>query len=93
MSKKGRRYTPEQIITKLREVEVLQSQGMSIEEAARKLDIAAQTYYRWRREYGGMNTTQARKLKDLEKENLQLKKLVADLSLDNAILKEVLSKK
>jgi putative transposase len=66
---------------------------MNIEEAARKLDIAAQTYYRWRKEYGDMNTTQARKLKDLEKENLQLKKLVADLSLDNAILKEVLSKK
>jgi len=93
MSKKGRRYTPEQIITKLREVEVLQSQGMSVEEAARKLDIAAQTYYRWRKEYGDMNTNQARKLKELEKENLQLKKLVADLSLDNAILKEVLSKK
>ena len=93
MSKKGRRYTPDQIITLLREVEVLQSQGMGIEEAARKLDIASQTYYRWRKEYGDMNTTQARKLKDLEKENLQLKKLVADLSLDNAILKEVLSKK
>ena len=93
MSKKGRRYTPEQIITLLREVEVLQSQGMCIEEAARKLDIASQTYYRWRKEYGDMNTTQARKLKELEKENLRLKRLVADLSLDNAILKEVLSKK
>ena len=93
MSKNGRRYTPEQIITLLREAEVLQSQGMNIEEAARKLDIAAQTYYRWRKEYGDMNTNQARKLKDLEKENLRLKKLVADLSLDNAILKEVLSKK
>jgi putative transposase len=93
MSKKGRRYTPEQIISKLREVDVLQSQGMSIEEAVRKLDIASQTYYRWRKEYGDMDTTQVRKLKDLERENLQLKKLVADLSLDNAILKEVLSKK
>ena len=72
---------------------MLQSQGMSIEEAARALGIASQTYYRWRKEYGEMNTTQARKLKELEKENLQLKKLVADLSLDNAILKEVLSKK
>jgi putative transposase len=90
---KGTRYAPEQIITKLREAEVLQSQGMSIEEAARALGIASQTYYRWRKEYGDMNTTQARKLKELEKENLQLKKLVADLSLDNAILKEVLSKK
>jgi putative transposase len=90
---KGTRYTPEQIIAKLREAEVLQSQGMNIEEAARKMGIASQTYYRWRKEYGDMDTTQARKLKDLEKENLQLKKLVADLSLDNAILKEVLSKK
>jgi transposase-like protein len=90
---KGRRYTPEQIITKLGEAEVLQSQGMSVEEAAQKLEIASQTYYRWRKEYGGLDTTQARKLKDLESENLQLKKLVADLSLDNAILKEVLSKK
>ena len=90
---KGRRYTPEQIITKIREAEVPQSQGMSVEEAARTLEIASQTYYRWRKEYGGLDTTQARKLKDLERENLQLKKLVADLSLDNAILKEVLSKK
>ena len=93
MSQKGRRYTPEQIITKLREVEVMQSQGTSIEEAARKLDITSQTYYRWRREYGDLDITQARKLKDLENENLRLKKLVADLSLDNVILKEVLSKK
>jgi putative transposase len=93
MSKKGRRYTPEQIIAILCEAEVLQSQGMSIEQVARKLEIASQTYYRWREEYGDMDTPQVRKLKDLEKENLQLKKLVADLSLDNAILKEVLSKK
>ena len=90
---KGKRYAPEQIITKLREAEVLQNQGMSVEEASRTLEIASQTYYRWRKEYGGLDTTQARKLKDLEGENLQLKKLVADLSLDNAILKEVLSKK
>ena len=60
-----------------------------MEEAARVLEIASQTYYRWRKEYGDMTQTQARKLKDMEKENLQLKKLVADLSLDNAILKEV----
>jgi len=89
MSKKGRRYTPEQIITKLREAEVMQSQGMSVEDVARKLEIASQALYRWRKEYGDMDTTQARKLKDLEKENLRLKQLVADLSLDNAILKEV----
>ena len=90
---KGKRFSPEQIITKLREAEILLSQGKSVEEAARVLEIASQTYYRWRKEYGDMTQTQARKLKDMEKENLQLKKLVADLSLDNAILKEVLSKK
>ena len=90
---KGRRYSPEQIITKLREAEILLSQGMNVEEAARVLEIASQTYYRWGKEYGDMTHTQARKLKEMEKENLQLKKLVADLSLDNAILKEVLGKK
>jgi len=90
---KGKRYSAEQIITKLREAEILLSQGKSVEEAARVLEIASQTYYRWRKEYGDMTQTQARKLKDMEKESLQLKKLVADLSLDNAILKEVLSKK
>jgi putative transposase len=66
LSKKGRRYTPKQIITKLREVEALQSQGMNIEEAARKLDVASQTYYRWRKEYGDMGISRARKLKALE---------------------------
>lgn len=88
-----KQFTAEQIITKLREAEVLLSQGMTIIEAAKKLGISEQTYYRWRKEYGGLDTSQARKLKELEKENMQLKKLVADLSLDNAILKEVLSKK
>ena len=91
MSKK--KYSPDEIIDKLREAEVYLSQGLTVVEAVRKLGIAEQTYYRWRKEYGGLDKTQARKLKDLEKENLQLKKLVADLSLDNAILKEVLSKK
>ena len=62
-------------------------------ESVRELGISEQTYYRWKKEYGGLDKTQARNLKGLEKENLQLKKLVADLSLDNAILKEVLSKK
>jgi len=88
-----RRYSPEEIISKLREAEVLLSQGKTVVEAVRVLGIAEQTYYRWKKEYGGLDKTQARKLKELEKENLQLKKLVADLSLDNAILKEVLSKK
>ena len=88
-----RRYSTEQIITKLREADVLLSQGRSAEEIARVLEISKQTYYRWRKEYGGLNMTQAKKLKELEKENTRLKTLVADLSLDNAIIKEVLSKK
>jgi len=88
-----KQFTSEQIITILREAEVLLSQGQTVIEAVKKLEISEQTYYRWRKEYGGLDTTQARKLKELEKENVQLKKLVADLSLDNAILKEVLSKK
>ncbi len=82
-------YTPEQIINKLREAEIHINQGISIAEASRKMGITEQTYYRWRREYGGLRIEQARKLKSLEKENARLKKLVADLSLDNAILKEV----
>ena len=86
MVKKG--YTPEQIINKLREAEILISQGSGIVEASRKIGITEQTYYRWRKEYGGMRVEQARKLKELEKENARLKKLVADLSLDNSILKE-----
>ena len=88
-----KRYTPEDIVSKLREAEVLLSQNNTVSEVVRKLGISDQTYYRWKREYGGLDKTQAQKLKELEKENLQLKKLVADLSLDNAILKEVLSKK
>jgi transposase-like protein len=86
MVKKG--YTPEQIINKLREAEILLSQGSSIIEASRQVGVTEQTYYRWRKEYGGMRVEQARKLRDLEKENTRLKKLVADLSLDNSILKE-----
>ena len=81
-------FKPEQIIGKLREAEVLLSQGFTVGEASRKLGITEQTYYRWRREYGGMRVEQAKRLKELEKENNRLKKLVADISLDNAILKE-----
>ena len=83
-----RLFRPEQIINKLREAEVLISQGSTIGEASRKIGITEQTYYRWRRDYGGMGVEQARRLKELEKENTRLKGLVADLSLDNAILKE-----
>lgn len=81
-------FSPEQIINKLREAEVHTSQGISIAEAGRKIGVTGQTYYRWRKEYGGLRIEQAKKLKHLEKENTRLKKLVADLSLDNAILKE-----
>ena len=81
-------FKPEQIIGKLREAEVLLSQGLTVGEASRKLGVTEQTYYRWRREYGGMRVEQAKRLKELEKENARLKKLVADITLDNAILKE-----
>ncbi len=81
-------FKPEQIINKLREAEVLLSQGSTIGEASRKLGVTEQTYYRWRKEYGGMRVEQAKRLQELEKENTRLKKLVADVSLDNAILKE-----
>jgi transposase-like protein len=85
----GRRnYTAEQIINKIREAEVHISQGDTVAGASRKIEVTEQTYYRWRREYGGMGIEQAKRLKELEKENGQLKKVVADLSLDNAILKE-----
>jgi len=81
-------YTPEQIIGKLREVELLIHQGLSAREAIRKIEVSEHTYYRWRREYGGLRVEQARRLKKLEKENARLKKLVAELSLDNDIWKE-----
>jgi len=90
---KRKRFTSEQIILKLREAEVLLGQEKTVREVSRTLEISEQTYYRWRKEYGGLNTNQAKKLKTLEKENTRLKTLVAELSLDNAILKEVLAKK
>jgi transposase-like protein len=78
----------DQILNKLREAEVLLSQGSTVGEASRKLGVTEQTYYRWRKGYGGMRVAQAKRLQELEKENTRLKKLVADVSLDNAILKE-----
>ena len=87
MVKKG--YTPEQIINKLREAEVLLSQGAALSTVLKKIAVSDVTYYRWRKEYGGMRVDQAHRLKQLEQENNRLKKLVADLSLDNEILKEV----
>lgn len=89
MPKKG--YTAEQIINKLREVEVMTAKGESIDSAIRKIGVTRNTYYRWRREYGGMRVDQARRLKELETENSRLKRLVADLSLDNSILREAVS--
>jgi transposase-like protein len=81
-------FTSEQIISKLREAEVLINQGKTAAEASRAIGISEQSYYRWRKEYGGVSTEQVHRLKELEKENARLKRLVADLSLDNAILKE-----
>ena len=88
-----KRYSPEEIIHKLREAEVLLSQDQTVQQAVRQFGISEQTYYRWRKEYGGMDRSQARRLKDLERENTRLKKLVADLALDKSILEEALSKK
>ena len=85
-------YSVEQIITKLREVEVLCSQGRTIGEAVRQIEVSEQTYYRWRRQYGGMNSSEARRMKEIEKENARLKKLVAEQALDIALLKDLNSK-
>ena len=82
-------YTAEQIIKHLREAEILLGKGGSVGQACKSIGVTEQTYYRWRKEYGGMQVEQAKRLKELDKENGRLKKLVADLSLDNAILKEV----
>jgi len=83
-------FTTEQIISKLREGEVLLSQGQTVGSVCKTLGIAEQTYYRWRKAYGGLKIDQAQRLRELEQENARLKRLVADLSLDNAIIKEAL---
>ncbi len=82
-------FSTEQIIIKLREIEIFCGQGKTVADACRQVGITEQTYYRWRNKYGGMNGDDAKRLKELEKENLRLKRIVADLTLDNAILKEV----
>ncbi len=84
-----KKYSSEQIIIKLRQADVLSSQGKNQSEISKELGIAADTYIRWRKEYGGLRVEQAKRLKELEKENMRLKKLVADLSLDKAMLQEV----
>lgn len=82
------KYTAEQIIAKLHEAEVLQSQGKTIAEAVRQLGISDMTYYKWRKEYGGLRVDQAKRLKELEQENQRLRKVVADQTIDISILKE-----
>ncbi len=84
----GKRYSPEEIISKLREAEVYLAEGVTVGEVIRRLGVNKITYYRWRKEYGGMKVEQAKRLKDLEKENARLKRLLADAELDKAILKE-----
>ena len=86
-----KRHTPEQIIRKLREAEVFIAEGMPAAEAVRKIGVSEQTYYRWRKEYGGMQVEQAKQLKTLEQENVRLKSLVAEKELDIQILKEALA--
>jgi len=88
MPRKG--HTAEQIISILRQVEVEQSKGKTVEEACREAQVAPHTYYQWRKKYGGMKVDEARRLKELEKENARLKHLVADLTLDKQMLQEVL---
>ena len=84
----GKRDKPEEIVTKLRQVEVLQGQGMAVADAVRQIDVTQQTYYRWRKLYGGMDRTQLKRLKELEKENQRLRLAVSDLTLDKQILAE-----
>ena len=86
-----KRYTAEEIISQLRTVEIETAKGIGIVDACRKLGITEQTYYRWKKKYGDLRVDQAKRLKGLEQENARLKRLVADLSLDNSILKEVAS--
>jgi putative transposase len=84
----GKRDKPEEIVSKLRQVEVLHGQGMKIADAVRQIGITQQTYYRWRKEYGGMSRDQLKRLKELEKENARLRRAVSDLTLDKLILTE-----
>jgi transposase-like protein len=84
----SKRYTVEQIINHLREADVWLSQGRTVGEVCRQIGISEQSYYRWRREYGGLKTDQARRLKDLERENARLRRAVSDLTLEKLVLKE-----
>ena len=86
-----KRHKPEEIVAKLRQVDVLVSQGRSVSEAIRSISVSELTYYRWRKEFGGLKTDQVKRLKDLETENMRLRKAIADLTLDKLILKEAAS--
>ena len=88
---RGKKHTPEQIVTLLRKIEVATANGKATEAACRESGITEQTFYRWHREYGGLKVDQAKRLKDLEQENTKLKRLVANLSLDNLVLKDIAS--
>jgi len=87
-----KKHTTEQIIVKLRQIEVMCSQGTSVSEAVRQAGITENTFYRWRKEYGGMDTADAKRMKELEKENARLKRIVADQAMDISVLKDVNSK-
>jgi len=86
-----KRYTPEEIVSKLRQVEVMTAQGASIADSAKSIGVTETTYFRWRKEYGGLKTDQVKRIKELEAENLRLRKAVSDLTLDKLILKEAAS--
>lgn len=86
-----KRYTPEEIVSKLRQVEVMKAQGASIADSAKSIGVTETTYFRWRKEYGGLKTDQVKRIKELEAENLRLRKAVSDLTLDKLILKEAAS--
>ena len=85
---KGKKYSAEQVVSKLREADVLIGKGQTVADVCRQLQITDVTYYRWRKEYGDLSIDQAKRLKELEAENIKLRKVIADLSIDNAILKE-----
>ncbi len=89
----GKRAKPEEIIAKLREVEVRLSNGETTGQAVRAIGVTEQTYYRWRKEYGGLQVGQAKRMKEMEKENVRLRKAISDLTLDNQILQEVIKGK
>ena len=82
-------FTPEQIVAKLRQIEVLLSQGKTVPAACKEAGITAQTFYRWRKEYGGLQVEQAKKMKDLQKENTQLRRAIAELTLEKQVLKDI----